>query len=82
MIQKKFYRNFLTIHFFFIFLILAGNVDAETLEPPKNPNSAKGCAICHYRWIDTFFVEGRGTDLVPYESKKVEGGAGNVYFLP
>jgi predicted CXXCH cytochrome family protein len=72
MIQKNFFRNFLSIHFFFIFLILAGNVDAETLEPPKNPNSAKGCAICHYRWIDTFFVEGRGTDLVPYESRKVE----------
>jgi predicted CXXCH cytochrome family protein len=39
--------------------------------PPKNPNSAKACAICHYRWIDTFFVEGRGTDLVDYTSEKV-----------
>jgi predicted CXXCH cytochrome family protein len=40
--------------------------------PPKNPNSAKGCAICHFRWIDTFFVEGKGTDLVDYTSEKVE----------
>ncbi|MBU3944180.1 MAG: hypothetical protein KJ900_02130 [Proteobacteria bacterium] len=35
--------------------------------PPRNPNSAKECAICHYRWIDTFFIDGKGTDLVPYE---------------
>jgi len=39
--------------------------------PPKNPNSAKACAICHYRWIDTFFVEGRGSDLVDYTAEKV-----------
>jgi len=37
----------------------------------SNPNSAKACAICHYRWIDTFFVEARGTDLVEYQSEKV-----------
>ena len=46
--------------------------DAQlNVEPPKNPNSAKACAICHYRWIDTFFVEGRGTDLVDYTAEKV-----------
>ncbi len=39
--------------------------------PPKNPNSAKACAICHYRWIDTFFVDGRGSDLVDYTAEKV-----------
>jgi predicted CXXCH cytochrome family protein len=39
--------------------------------PPKNPNSAKACAICHYRWIDTFFVDGRGSDLVEYTAEKV-----------
>ena len=38
--------------------------------PPKNPNSAKACAICHFRWIDTFFVEGRGSDLVDYTAEK------------
>jgi predicted CXXCH cytochrome family protein len=43
----------------------------EIITPPKNPNSAKGCAICHYRWVDTFFIEGRGSDLVPYTSEKV-----------
>ena len=40
-------------------------------EAPKNPNSAKDCAICHYRWIDTFYVNGTGSDLVPYQSEKV-----------
>ncbi|MBA4366865.1 MAG: hypothetical protein C0403_04425, partial [Desulfobacterium sp.] len=46
-------------------LIFAGEIS-----PPKNPNSAKACAICHYRWMDTFFIEGKGTDLVPYQSEK------------
>ena len=57
----------------FAILLTAGLAAAAHAEvaPPKNPNSAKGCAICHYRWIDTFFVEGKGTPLVPYQSKKV-----------
>ncbi len=46
--------------------------NAQTeVTPPKNPNSAKACAICHYRWVDTFFIEGRGSDFVPYTSEKV-----------
>ncbi len=71
MIRNRRRRRILYIHFLFMFQILAGSLFAATVEPPKNPNSAKGCAICHYRWIDTFFVEGRGTDLVPYQSEKV-----------
>jgi len=54
-----------------VILLPIGTGFTATVEPPRNPNSAKGCAICHYRWIDTFFVEGRGTDLVPYQSEKV-----------
>ena len=53
------------------FVLLVSNVSFAQVEPPKNPNSAKGCAICHYRWIDTFFVEGKGTDLVEYSAEKV-----------
>ncbi|MBI4825985.1 MAG: cytochrome c3 family protein [Nitrospirae bacterium] len=37
-----------------------------------NPDSAKECAICHYRWIDTFYLEHKGSDLVEFESRKVE----------
>jgi predicted CXXCH cytochrome family protein len=55
-------------------IILLTNLDMAFAEviTPKNPNSAKGCAICHFRWIDTFFVEGKGTDLVDYTAEKVE----------
>ncbi len=47
------------------------NVSWAQINAPRNPKSAKACALCHYRWIDTFFVEGKGTDLVPYQSRKV-----------
>lgn len=40
---------------------------------PRNPSSAKECAICHYRWVDTFFVDGRGTDLAPFQTNQVVG---------
>jgi len=53
------------------FLILPGTISHAQVEPPRNPNSAKSCAICHYRWIDTFFIEGRGSDLVDYTAEKV-----------
>jgi predicted CXXCH cytochrome family protein len=58
---------------FIVALVIQFNLSyAETeVTPPKNPNSAKACAICHYRWIDTFFIEGRGSDFVPYTSEKV-----------
>ncbi len=42
-----------------------------TIEPPSNPNSAKACAICHYRWVDTFFIEGRSSELAAYTAEKM-----------
>ncbi|MDA3788881.1 MAG: cytochrome c3 family protein [Desulfobacula sp.] len=51
-------------------VLLCNSADAAT-GPPTNPNSAKGCAMCHYRWIDTFFIEGKGSELVEYHSEKV-----------
>ncbi len=57
---------------FIVALVIPFNLSyAQTITPPKNPNSAKACAICHYRWVDTFFIEGRGSDFVPYTSEKV-----------
>jgi predicted CXXCH cytochrome family protein len=59
------------IHTFFIvlfFLVFNARALGQT---PSNPNSAKACAICHFRWIDTFFVEGRGSDLADYQAEKV-----------
>ncbi len=52
-------------------LQLSSSYAQEMIEAPRNPDSAKECAICHYRWIDTFFVDGTGTDLVPYQAEKV-----------
>jgi predicted CXXCH cytochrome family protein len=52
-----------------LWLNIAG---AQTsLEPPSNPNSAKACAICHYRWVDTFFIEGRSSELAAYTAQKM-----------
>ena len=38
---------------------------------PGSSRSAKACAICHFRWIETFFIQGRGTELVEYQAEKV-----------
>ena len=59
------------IHTFLIFLISLAFSGQALGQDQSNPNSAKACAICHYRWVETFFVEGRGTDLVEYQSEKV-----------
>jgi predicted CXXCH cytochrome family protein len=53
-------------------LLWLNSSDAQkNLEPPSNPNSAKACAICHYRWVDTFFIEGRSSELAPYTAQKM-----------
>jgi len=60
-------------------LLLIVETSLAEVQTPKNPNSAKACAICHYRWIDTFFVEGKGTDLVSYQSEKAVATAEMCY---
>jgi len=63
-----------TAAFLYIFLISFGfQISAVYAEvaTPRNPNSAKECALCHYRWIDTFFIDGKGTDLVAYQAEPV-----------
>jgi len=56
---------------FLIVLIGISNISHAQVQAPRNPNSAKSCAICHYRWVDTFFIEGRGSDLVDYTAEKL-----------
>ena len=61
------------LFFILLYLILSlhqGMSFAE-VKVTRNPDSAKECAICHYRWIDTFFLDGKGTDLVPLQVEKV-----------
>lgn len=46
-------------------------VTSAAAQAPEGARSAKGCAICHFRWIETFFIQGKGTDLVDYQADKV-----------
>jgi predicted CXXCH cytochrome family protein len=55
---------------FILVLVGVSNTAYAEVKAPSNPNSAKSCAICHYRWIDIFFIEGRGSDLVDYTAEK------------
>ena len=62
----------ITLFNILLILLLSQAFSTQALgQDQTNPNSAKACAICHYRWIETFFVEGKGTDLVEYQSEKV-----------
>ncbi len=49
-------------------------VSAQPEHPrPRQADSAKQCAICHYRWVFAFFVEHRSTPIAPLQEKKVVG---------
>ncbi|MBU1140626.1 MAG: cytochrome c3 family protein, partial [Proteobacteria bacterium] len=56
---------------FLVLVLLSPHVGLAEVAAPSNPSSAKECALCHYRWIDTFFLYGRGSELVPYQADKV-----------
>jgi len=64
-------KKIIYLNLFIIFVLLPFNLSFAAVKTPQNPNSAKACAICHYRWIDTFFIEGKGSDLVAYQPDKV-----------
>ncbi len=64
-------KIYIYLYLFIIFFLLLFNYSNAGAAPAKNPNSAKACAICHYRWVDTFFIDGKGSDLVEYQSEKV-----------
>jgi len=64
-------KKILYLILFIILWLLPANISWAAVKSTKNPNSAKACAICHFRWVDTFFIEGKGSDLVEYQSEKV-----------
>jgi predicted CXXCH cytochrome family protein len=72
-------KKIIYIHSILIFLLCLAFNSQALGQGGTNPNSAKACAICHYRWIETFFVEGRGTDLVEYQSEKVVATPGMCF---
>ena len=43
------------------------------------PDSAKECAICHYSWVDTFFVEHRGSELASLPERPTAADAEMCY---
>ena len=64
-------KKIILLDILLIFLLCLAFSTEAVGQAQSNPNSGKACAICHYRWIDTFFVEGKGSDLVEYQSEKV-----------
>ncbi len=53
----------------FLLVPVMAIAEVEVLQP----DTAKKCSICHYRWIQTFYVENKGTPLAPLETKRIEG---------
>lgn len=39
----------------------------------RQPDTAKECAVCHYEWVPTFFIEHRGTPLAPLQEQNAVG---------
>ena len=55
-----------------IVLCMFPNTSSAKIEHPKQADTAKECAICHYRWVSTFFTEHRSTPLASLQ----EGDSG------
>ena len=74
-IEKMSNRKFSLYYQFFLFLFFIPFIQTIFVVFPAFgqmvPNSAKECAICHFRWLDQFYHEGRGTDLVEYQKERV-----------
>ena len=43
---------------------------AQQINVPRESDTAKKCAICHYRWVYTFFVEHKSTPIASLEESK------------
>jgi predicted CXXCH cytochrome family protein len=43
---------------------------AQQASVPRESDTAKKCAICHYRWVYTFFIEHKSTPLAELEESK------------
>ena len=64
MINKKERVSLLIILPLCFFSAFLSSSYATTTTTSLKPDSAKECAICHYSWVETFFYEKRGTELV------------------
>jgi len=66
-------KNSSIVFYIIICLCLGGFPAHAQLRAPRQGDSAKKCAVCHYRWIYTFYVEHRGTPIAPLDEKEVVG---------
>jgi predicted CXXCH cytochrome family protein len=51
--------------------VLPGRVSAKA-ELSLKADSSKKCAICHYQWVSTFFLEHRSTPIAQAEEKTLQ----------
>lgn len=51
---------------FLLSILACPNVSNARVAPGSKADSAKECAICHYRWVYAFFVEHRDGELAPF----------------
>ncbi|MCK5254844.1 MAG: hypothetical protein KAQ81_02390, partial [Deltaproteobacteria bacterium] len=49
-----------------LFIFAYPETSNARVAPGSKADSAKECAICHYRWVYAFFVEHRDGELVPF----------------
>ena len=66
-------KNFFAFIIFTIVFCFISTTAQAQLRNPRQADTAKKCAICHYRWIYTFYVEHRGTPLAPLQEQEVVG---------
>ncbi len=56
-----------------LIVLILHDVSSAGISHPKQADTAKKCAICHYRWVYTFFVEHRSTPLAPLQEEIAVG---------
>lgn len=56
-----------------VLICLMPHTASSKIEHSKQADTAKECAICHYRWVSTFFMEHRKTPLAPLQEEIVVG---------
>jgi len=66
-------KKILPIAIFTLVLCAISTTAHAQLRNPRQADTAKKCAICHYRWIYTFYVEHRSTPLAPLQEQEVVG---------
>jgi len=66
-------KNFFAFIIFAIVFCFISTTAQAQLRNPRQADTAKKCAICHYRWIYTFYVEHRSTPIAPLQEQEVVG---------